>query len=406
MDPAIRELFPIFKKNPGFIYLDSAATTHKPDAVISELSHFYREEYATVHRAIYHKSLAATEKYNDTRRTVQRFLNAAQVEEIVFTRGTTDGINLVAASLSASFLPGDEILLSETEHHSNIVPWQMAAQRTGATIRWIPVDDRGVLDLKAFRLLLNEKTKLVAIAHVSNVTGTIHPIREIASIAQKAGAKILVDGAQAAPHLPVDVQHLGVDFYVFSGHKCYGPTGVGALYGKIKWLEEMPPVQGGGDMVDRVDFDKSTYQPPPLKFEAGTPLIAPVIALKPALDLLMQIGLDKVAAWEHELYLCAIDRLKGLSGFKIIGNAPSKGALLTFVVEGVHPLDIATLLDLKQIAIRSGHLCAQTSLRRFGLETAARASFGLYNTLEEAEKFGNVLKSSISLLTEACSASH
>lgn len=255
-----------------------------------------------------------------------------------------------------------------------------------------------MLDLNVYASLLNERTKIVSIAHISNVTGTIHPIRELTLLAHRAGAKVLIDGAQAAPHLSIDVQNLGVDFYAFSGHKCYGPTGVGILYGKLEHLQAMPPVQGGGDMVDRVDWEGSTYQAPPLKFEAGTPLIGPVIALKPALDLLLDLGRDKIAAWEHQLYQRALESLQGVPNLKIIGTAPNKGALLTFAIEGVHPLDLATLLDLKQIAIRSGHLCAQTALRRFGLETAARASFGLYNTLEEAEKFGEAIKSVVASL--------
>ncbi len=393
MNSEMRSLFPIFAKETSLIYLDTAATAHKPQAVIDELSRFYSEEYATVHRAIYRRSLIATEKYNETRLTAQRFLNAAHLEEIIFTRGTTDGINLVAASLSKFFFkPGDEILICQTEHHSNIVPWQMAAEQTGAQIRWIPVDDTGAIDLQTFAAMLNKKTKLIAVAHVSNVTGAIHPIQQIAAMGASYGALTLVDGAQAAPHLALDVQKLGVDFYTFSGHKCYGPTGAGILYGKLALLEVMPPVQGGGDMVDRVDLDKSTYQNSPLKFEAGTPLIAPIIALKPALDLLLETGLDTIAAWEHRLYRRAVEQLQEIPGFRIIGTTPEKGAILTFAIEGMHSLDIATLLDLKQIAIRSGHLCAQTALRRFGLETAARASFGLYNTEEEVDLFVEAVK--------------
>lgn len=391
MDKQTRSLFPIFETDPDWIYLDSAATAHKPKMVIDALSQLYQEEYATVHRAIYRRSLLATEKYCDTRETVRRFIHADRPEEIIFTRGTTDGINLVASSLRDSFRPGDEIIVCEIEHHSNLVPWQMLAEKTGAKILWAKVDDEGTLDLESFRVLLNKNTKLVAIAHMSNATGTIHPIREIAAWTHEVGAKILVDGAQAAAHLPIDVQHLDVDFYVFSGHKCYGPTGVGVLYGKYQWLDEMPPIQGGGDMVDQVEFHKSTYQLPPLKFEAGTPLIGPVIALKPALEWLMELGLARIAAWEHKLYSTALQAIETIPGFRMIGSSPNKGPLLTFSIEGVHPLDLATLLDIKNISIRSGHLCAQTALRRFGLTAAARASFGIYNTLEEAERFGQEL---------------
>ncbi len=388
----MRKLFPVFDGQDEWVYLDTAATAHKPRAVIEEQARFYGQEYATVHRAIYQRSLAASEKYHEARKSAQRFLNAALVEEIVFTRGTTDGINLVALSLGRSFGAGDEIVVCETEHHSNLVPWQMLAERSGSVVKWAPVDDGGVLDMEAFRGLLSEKTKLVAVAHMSNVTGTIHPIRELADLAHGVGAKILVDGAQAAPHMKIDVQALDVDFYAFSGHKCYGPTGIGVLYGKKKWLEEMPPVQGGGDMVDRVELEGSSYQTAPLKFEAGTPLIGPVIALKPALDWLMELGLERVSEWEHELYDCMLQATSDIEGLRVIGTAPDKGALFTFTIDGVHPLDVATLLDLKSISVRSGHLCAQTALKRFGLTAALRASFGVYNTKEDVERFAQELK--------------
>lgn len=397
----MKTLFPIFDEHPGWVYLDSAATAQKPRSVIDALTNFYTKEYATVHRAIYQRSLAATEKYEATRKAAQKLINAAHPEEIVFTRGATDGINLVALSLSSSFKIGDEIIVSETEHHSNLVPWQMLAAKTGAQLRSAPVLDDGSLDLQAFRSLLSEKTKLVSLAHMSNVTGSIFPIREIARLCRAAGAKILVDGAQAVAHLPVDVQDLDVDFYVFSGHKCYGPTGVGILYGKQQWLEEMPPVQGGGDMVDRVQFEKSSYQKAPLKFEAGTPLIASVIALKPALDLLMDLELENIASWESQLYQAALEAIQNIPSLRIIGTSADKGALLTFSIDGMHPLDIATFLDLKNISIRSGHLCAQTALSRFGLQSAARASFGVYNTLDDVQRFANALSEVICTITRA-----
>lgn len=389
--PEIRSLFPIFDEHPDWVYLDSAASAQKPRSVIDALANFYSKEYATVHRAIYQRSLAATEKYEATRKTAARLLNAALPEEIVFTRGATDGINLVAQSLGSSFKAGDEIIVSEIEHHSNLVPWQMLAAKTGLMLRIAPVLDDGSFDLEAFEKLLSEKTTLVCVTHMSNVTGSIFPIREISRLCRKVGAKILVDGAQAAAHLRVDVQDLDVDFYVFSGHKCYGPTGVGILYGKQKWLEEMPPVQGGGDMVDKVYFEKSSYQKAPLKFEAGTPLIASVIALKPALDLLMDLGLESIASWERQLYLAALEAVQKIPGIEIVGTSIDKGAILTFSIDGTHPLDIAFFLDLKNISIRSGHLCAQTALKRFGLQCAARASFGIYNTLEDVNLFASAL---------------
>jgi cysteine desulfurase/selenocysteine lyase len=373
----VRDEFPIFQKHSDLIYLDSAATTHKPQCVIDALTQFYAEEYATVHRAIYRSSIAATEKYNETRLAAARFLNAAHVDEIVFTRGTTDAINLVAQSYGGTMLKsGDEILISEMEHHSNIVPWQMIAQKTGATLRWIPMNDQGVLEWKG---MINSKTKIVALAHVSNVTGTINPIAEIALAAHIFGAKMVVDGAQAAPHMKVDVQALGCDFYAFSGHKCYGPTGVGVLYGKKELLECMPPVQGGGDMIERVEMEQTTYQMPPLRFEAGTPLIAEVIALKTALEFIEN------HREEDSLLAYATKQLSTVPGLKILGTAPKKGPIITFSIEGVHPLDLGTLLDLKNIAIRTGHLCAQPLLRKFGLTAAARVSFGLYNTKKEVD---------------------
>lgn len=375
----MRDEFPIFQKHPKLIYLDSAATTHKPRCVIDALTRVYSADYATVHRAIYRTAIRAGEQYDETRLTAARFLNATKPEEIVFTRGTTDGINLVAQSYGRTFLnAGDEILVSEMEHHSNLVPWQMVAKQTGAILRVIPMDDQGVLQWKGW---ITSRTKLVALAHISNVTGTINPIAEIGMAAHAVGAKMLVDGAQAAPHIKIDVQALHADFYAFSGHKCYGPTGVGILYGKKELLEIMPPIQGGGDMIERVDLENTTYQLPPLRFEAGTPIIGSVIALKAALDFIEQHR-------QPDLLLpYATERLQEIPNLKIIGTAPEKGPILTFHIEGVHPLDLATLLDLKDIAIRSGHLCAQPLLRKFGLTAAARASFGIYNTIHEVDLF-------------------
>ncbi len=392
----MRQQFPIFHARPGLIYLDSAATAHKPRSVIDALSLFYESEYATVHRAIYTSSIAATEKYNSAREAAARFLNAAHTEEIVFTRGTTDSINLVAQSYAKTFLKqGDEILISQMEHHSNIVPWQMAAEQTGATLKWIPMDAAGVLQWEP---CITPKTKLIALAHISNVTGTVNPIAAIAKAAHRNGALLLVDGAQAAPHMSVDVQALDCDFYAFSGHKCYGPSGIGILYGKKSLLEKMPPVQGGGDMIERVELEKTTYQKPPLRFEAGTPLIGPAIALKTALDFIEQTGRPRIKSHGQKLLAQATALLQEIPGLKIIGNAPEKGPILTFSIDGIHPLDLATLLDLNQIAVRSGHLCAQPLLRSFGLEQALRASFAIYNTEEEVERFANALKHAIAKL--------
>jgi cysteine desulfurase/selenocysteine lyase len=384
----MRDQFPIFQKHPSLIYLDSAATSHKPKCVIDALTTFYAEEYGTVHRAIYQSALIATDRYNDTRETVRKFIHASSAEEIVFTRGTTDALNLVALSWARTQLkPGDEILVSEMEHHSNLVPWQMAAQATGAT-------------LKIFTGFppITGSTKLIAIAHMTNVTGSINPIADIAKEAHRVGAILVVDGAQAAPHLPIDVQALGCDFYAFSSHKCYGPTGLGILYGRKELLESMPPVIGGGDMIDRVDLYRSTYAKPPLRFEAGTPIIGSVVAFKAALDFIEQIGRKKMAAHENALRLHLEQGLATIEGMQILGNDLDKGPLTTFAIKGVHSLDIATFLDLKHIAIRSGNLCAQPALRTFGLETAARVSFGIYNTLEEVDFFLKELKKTIDRL--------
>lgn len=393
---SIKEQFPYFSYHPEAIYLDSAATTHKPKIVIDALTCLYEQENATVHRAIYRASLVATEKYNATRVAVQKFLQAKKAEEIVFTRGTTDAINLVARSYGKMALQkGDEIVISIMEHHSNIVPWQMIAEETGTLLKYIPVNEKGEL---LWQGLITPRTKIVALAHVSNVTGTINPIREIAKVAHKNGAILLVDGAQSAPHMKIDVQELGCDFFAFSGHKCYGPTGVGILYGKYDLLEKMPPITGGGDMIQKVDLNHSTYQLPPLRFEAGTPIIGPVIALKSAIDFIQEIGLDQIAEHEQKLLEKATFGLTKIPGLRILGTSLNKGPIITFVIDGLHSLDVTTLLDLQNIAIRSGHLCAQPILRHFGLETAMRVSFGIYNSEEEVHVFVRALSEIIQLL--------
>lgn len=376
--------FPLLKGR-SFIYLDSAATTHKPGRVIDALSHFYSEEYATVHRAIYDLSLKATEKYEGTRKLVKEFIGARYEEEIIFTKGTTESINLVASSFIQE---GDEVLISTMEHHSNIVPWQLKK----ANLQVVPIDDKGEIIMSEFKKKISSRTKLVSIAHIANSTGTINPIEEIIAIAHSHGAKVLIDGAQAAAHLLLDMQKLDADFYCFSGHKMYGPTGIGILYGKRELLDLMPPYQGGGDMVDKVTFEKTTYQPLPLKFEAGTPLIAEVIALGAAIRYLQSVDV------KNNLLKVATEELLKIDGLKIIGTALKKGPIITFSVEGCHPLDLATLLSSKNICIRTGHLCAQPTMQHFGIKSAARASFGIYNTMDDVEIFVASLKQVISTL--------
>lgn len=375
------------------VYLDTAATSQKPQVVIDAFSNFYAHRYATVHRAIYELSLYATQDHQEARQKVKQFLNASKVEEIVFTRGTTEAINLVAYSFGKGFIkPGDEVIISEIEHHSNIVPWQMMCEERGAVLRVIPVDDRGCLDMLAYGKLLSFRTKIVAIGHVSNALGTIHPIKEIIDMAHAKGAKVLVDGAQAAPHMVVDVKALDVDFYVFSGHKLYGPTGIGVLYGKEELLNAMPPYQGGGDMIESVSFVKTEYNVAPLRFEAGTPSIAEAVALGVAIDYIQNIGLDNIRDWEEHLLHKATASLQKIDGLKIIGNAPQKASIISFVVEGIHHLDIGTMLDLQGIAVRTGHLCAQPAMRRYGIPGITRASFALYNTESDVDCFVNALE--------------
>ena len=382
------------------IYLDSAATAQKPQIVIDAITNFYQNDYATVHRAIYQLSAYATTEYEKTREKARHFLNAAHSKEIIFTRGATDAINLVAHSFGEAFVgPGDEIIISEMEHHSNIVPWQMLCQAKGAVLKIIPIDDTATLNMEEYGKLLCSKTKLVAISHIANSTGTCNPIKKIIQMAHQVKAKVLVDGAQAAPHIAVDVQKLDADFYVFSGHKIYGPTGIGILYGKKELLEQMPPYQGGGDMIETVTFEKTTYNQLPLKFEAGTPQIAEVIGLGAAIDYLLSIGLEGIHEWEEGLVNHATSLVKNIPGIRVISNAVEKGAILTFSFDKVHPLDIGTLLDLQGVAIRTGHLCAQPTMRHFGITAACRASFGLYNTMEEVELFASALQKVIKKLT-------
>lgn len=398
----LRQDFPMLKKSmhgKPLIYLDSAATAQKPQSVIDAITGFYTDHYATVHRAIYELSVHSTQEYQNVRTRVAAFLNASQPEEIIFTRGTTESINMVAYSFGKAFVrPGDEILITEMEHHSNIVPWQILCEDRQAVLKVAPMNDRGELIMEAFEKLLSDKTKLVAVTHVSNSLGTINPIKTIAEMAHAKGAKILVDGAQSTPHMPIDVQELDADFYVFSGHKIYGPTGIGVLYGKEALLNAMPPYQGGGDMIDAVTFAKTTYNVLPMKFEAGTPMIAEVIGLGAAIDYLQQVGLDNIRQWEHQLLEQATDAIQRIPGVRLIGTAKNKGAILSFTVDGVHPLDIGTMLDLKGIAVRTGHHCAQPAMRHFGVTATARASFGLYNTPADVDSFIEALSSVVTML--------
>ncbi|MCD6024380.1 MAG: sufS [Fibrobacteria bacterium] len=383
----IKSQFPVLTKAPApgqppLVYLDTAATAQKPKAVLDAMDQFYRESYGTVRRGVYRLSEKATAAYEGTRKKVAALLGAASEKEIIYTRGATDGLNLVAASYGGSQLKaGDEIILSQLEHHANIVPWQLVAEKTGAAIRVIPCDDRGVLDLEAYRALLTSgKVKIVAVGHVSNALGTINPIREMADLAHAAGAVIVVDGAQGISHMPVDVRALGADFYAFSSHKMFGPTGVGILYGRYELLEKMPPYQGGGDMIRQVTFEKTTYQNPPHRFEAGTPSIAEVVGLGAAVDWLQSVGLDKIQAHEHALLQYGTRLLSQIPGLTLIGTAPEKAGVLGFVLEGIHPHDIGTMLDMDGIAIRAGHHCAQPVMARFNVPATARASLGPYNT--------------------------
>jgi cysteine desulfurase/selenocysteine lyase len=389
-----RDDFPLIKHH-ACIYLDSAATAQKPLCVIEAMRQFYAEEYGTVHRAIYFLASKATERYSLARIVVQKFLHAASSNEIIFTKGTTEGINLVAASFGSLLAEGDEIIISEMEHHSNIVPWQLLAERNKLVLKVIPMDERGELVLEEYKKLLTTRTKLVAVGHISNVTGTVNPVEEIIQLAHAYGAKVLIDGAQSAPHMRVDVQAMDADFFVFSGHKAFGPTGVGVLYGKLELLQAMPPYQGGGDMITTVTLQKTTYQMPPLRFEAGTPMIAEVMGLAAALEYLNALDLDKICAWEKALLEYATERLLFIPGLRILGTASKKGAIITFVINGVHPLDLGTLLDAKGFAIRTGHLCAQPALRKFGVETAARISFAPYNTFAEIDLFISALKETL-----------
>ena len=392
---AIRAEFPILRRRvrgKPLVYLDNAATTQKPQAVIDRISRFYAEENSNVHRGVHSLSERATDAYENARRTVARFLGADDAREIVFVRGTTEAINLVAQSYGHSHVrQGDEVLISTMEHHSNIVPWQILCDAVGARLRVVPITDEGELRLDEYERLLSERTRVVAVVHVSNALGTVNPIQQMVELAHARGVPVLVDGAQAVAHMPVDVQSLDCDFYVFSGHKIFGPTGIGVLYAKAALLDAMPPYQGGGDMIRSVAFEHTTYNAIPYKFEAGTPDIAGAIGLAAALEFVSQVGLDEIRQYEHELLAYGTRALTAIPGVRLTGTAPDKGGILAFVLEGVHPHDIGTILDGEGVAIRTGHHCCQPLMERLGVPATARASLALYNTREELDAFTTAL---------------
>lgn len=386
---SIRSQFPILGQKvygKPLVYFDNAATTQKPQSVIDTLCRYYQTLNSNIHRGAHYLAAEATEEYEQTRRAVQQFINARHSHEIVFTRGTTESINLVAASFGQRFLKeGDEVVVSAMEHHSNIVPWQLACERQGAKLRVIPFDDDGVLDLEALRGMLNGKTRIVAVNHVSNTLGTVNPIRQIVDIAHSHGIPVLVDGAQAISHFAVDVQELGCDFYCFSGHKMYGPMGVGVMYGREELLEQMPPYQGGGEMIKDVTFERTTYNELPFKFEAGTPAVGDVLGLHSAIRFMQQTGIENIARHEKELTEYATERLLQIEDLRIYGRAKEKTSVISFLVGNAHPYDVGTLLDKLGIAVRTGHHCTQPIMDRYGIPGTVRASFAVYNTREEVD---------------------
>lgn len=388
----VRSDFPILssKTQSGapLIYLDSAATAQKPRQVIEAISDFYTHSYGTVHRAVYDLATRSTEKFQEAREKIRAFLNAAKLEEVIFTRGTTESINLVAFSFGERFVSeGNEILISAMEHHSNLVPWQMLCERKKAILKVIPITEKGEIDLAAYEALLSSKTRLVAVTHLSNVLGSVNPVQKMIEMAHKKGAKVLIDGAQSAPHMKIDVQALDADFFVFSGHKLFGPTGIGVLYGKEELLNAMPPYQGGGDMIEKVSFEKTTYNTLPLKFEAGTPMIAEVIGLGAAVDYLNSFGMEEIEKRETLLFQYALEKMSNLPFVHIIGRPLDRKSVISFTVGNMHPLDVGTLLDVKGIAVRTGHHCAQPLLELFGYNSVIRMSIAFYNTKQEIDTF-------------------
>lgn len=389
----IRKDFPILSREvygKPLVYLDNAATTQKPLCVLDAMRDEYLNVNANVHRGVHYLSQQATDLHEAAREMVRRFINARSTSEIVFTRGTTEGLNLVASSfVEEMMVEGDEVIVSVMEHHSNIVPWQLQAAKRGIAIRVIPMDDSGKLDLEAYEALFSERTRLVSVAHVSNVLGTVNPVKEMARIAHDRGVPIMVDGAQSTPHFRVDMQDIDCDFFVFSGHKMYGPTGIGVLYGKEEWLDRLPPYQGGGEMIESVSFEKTTFERLPFKFEAGTPDYVATHGLATAIDYLERIGMDNIASHERELTEYCMKRLAQIDGMRLLGTVPEKDAVVSFLVGDIHHLDMGTLLDRLGIAVRTGHHCAQPLMIRLGVQGTVRASFALYNTKEEIDVLAN-----------------
>jgi len=385
----VRADFPILQQKARghkLVYLDNAATSQKPKAVIDAIVRYYERDNANIHRGVHYLSERATEEYETARKVVQSFLNAEHASEIIFVRSATEAINLVAQTYGRVHVgPGDEVLITAMEHHSNIVPWQLLCDEKSAKLRIAPINDKGELLLDEFEKLLGPRTKIVSLGHVSNALGTIAPLAKIIDIAHAKNIPVVVDGAQAAPRLPVDVQELDCDFYAFSGHKAYGPTGIGVLYGKLALLEEMPPYQGGGDMISSVTFEKTIYNKVPHKFEAGTPDMSGAVGLRAAIEYLNRLGIERISKYEHDLLIYATETVSAIPGVRLIGSAKEKAGVLSFVMEGVHPHDVGTILDQEGIAIRTGHHCAQPVMERFGVDATARASFGLYNTKEEID---------------------
>lgn len=385
----IRAQFPALRQKvhgQDLVYLDNGATTQKPQVVIDSITHYYEQQNSNIHRGVHYLSQLATDAYEASRETIRQHLNAAHTHEIIFTRGTTEAVNLVAHGFRALLQEGDEVIVSAMEHHSNIVPWQMACEATGAKLQVIPMDNNGVLNMTAYQRLLNSKTKMVAVNHISNALGTINPVKTIIEKAHTVGAAVLIDGAQAAPHTAIDVQALGADFYCISGHKMYAPTGIGALYGKESWLNKIPPYQGGGEMISTVSFEQTTYADLPHKFEAGTPNIAGGVAFKTAIDWINNLGLENIAQHESELLQYATEKLGQIDGFRLIGNAPQKAGVISFLIGDLHPYDMGMILDKMGIAIRTGHHCAQPVMDAFCISGTVRASIAIYNTKEDIDR--------------------